>query len=171
MRMGSFICALGASWCLAATVSLAGAPEPVALDPLQHNPAVLEVIGGAGSPVSFTPADLERLPTYRITTKTPWRDAPAVFDGVLLDDLLRETGLFDAPAIRVVAENDFASVIPRDLWQTTPVLVATRVDGAPHARRARGPIQFVIDMETYETSDIARESHLVWMAARIEAVE
>lgn len=72
-------------------------------------------------------------------------------------------------AILVTAENDFTSVIPREVRLQHDVMLATRVDGQPHSRRARGPIQFVIDMDACENSTVAREGHLVWMAARIEA--
>ena len=74
-------------------------------------------------------------------------------------------------AIRVVAENDYAVTIPRAVWEASPLLVATRVDGAAHSRRARGPIQFVFDMAAYEASEVITESHWVWSAARIEAAD
>ena len=79
--------------------------------------------------------------------------------------------MVDAEAITVTAENDFEVTIPREIWTELDVLVATRVDGAPHSRRARGPIQFVIEMDSYAASRVVREDHLVWMAARIEAAE
>ena len=49
------------------------------------------------------------------------------------------------------------------------ILVATRVNGAAHTRRERGPIQFIIDMDEYNASELTSSSNLVWMAARIEA--
>ncbi|MDU8943417.1 hypothetical protein [Ovoidimarina sediminis] len=152
-----------------ASAALAGQPVPVMLQAIEHQPAQLEVIDGTGARLSFAPSDLETLPTYQMVTKTSWREAPAQFEGVLLSDLLRETGLYDVPAIQVTAENDYTTIIPRAAWQEIPILVATRVDGEAHTRRARGPIQFVIDMEIYETSEFAREEYMVWMASRLEA--
>lgn len=151
-----------------AAAASAGQPEPVKLAPVDHMQAALEVVGADGQSKTYTPNDLEGFDTYRLRTVTPWREEPAEFDGVLLVDVLAASGMADVPAIRVTAENDFSSVIRREVWMSVPILVATRVDGNPHSRRARGPIQFVIDMEAYQGSDVASESDLVWMAARIE---
>ena len=105
-------------------------------------------------------------------TVTPWRDEAATFDGVLLTDLLEENGLSDADAIRVVAENDYAVVIPSDVWQRWQILVATRVNGAPHTRRNRGPIQFVLPMSDDEAAGTGEVlNNWVWMAARIEVAD
>ncbi len=147
----------------------ADAPEPIELEPIDHVAAELVIAGVGGNELRFTPATLEQLSTYRVRTTTPWREEPADFDGVLLADLLRLSGLDTVEQIRVTAENDFATIIPRALWETVPVLVATRVDGRAHTRRERGPIQFVIPMADYTSSPVASEAHLVWMAARIEA--
>lgn len=160
-----------ALWVTAAMATAAAAqnPEPVTLDPVTHMQAELVVMGVDGTEMRFTPADLEALGTYRLHTTTPWREEPAAFDGVLLSDILRHGGLDSVDEIRVIAENDFATTIPREVWETIPVLVATRVDGRAHTRRERGPIQFVMSMDDYTSSPLASEAHLVWMAARIEA--
>ena len=143
------------------------APKPVDLAPMTHRDARLEVrVEGGGA--AYSPADLEAFPTYQIETTTPWRETPAVFEGILLTDLLAAHGLLDAPSILVTAENDFTSVINREVWEITPILVATRVDGRPHSRRNRGPIQFVVSAEDYIGSSVVTEAHLVWMAAVIE---
>ncbi|MBT8425579.1 MAG: hypothetical protein KJO67_11430 [Silicimonas sp.] len=105
-----------------------------------------------------------------MVTKTPWRPEEAVFEGTTLQVLLRAHGLDGSEAIRVTAENDFQSIVEREVWEDVPILLATRVDGRPHTRRARGPIQFVIPDADYSSSDVAKEGHLVWMAARIEPV-
>lgn len=146
----------------------AAEPEPVALAPLEHSRASLTVVARDGAETVYAPADLERLPTYRMVTTTPWREVPAAFEGVLLRDLLAAHGLEGLDAVEVTAENDYVAVIERVVWETTPVLVATRVDGRPHSRRARGPIQFVIDWDAYRAHDpLVSERHMVWMAARI----
>lgn len=142
---------------------------PVDLDPITHANATLVVVGADGRETAYSPSALEELPTYSLTTRTPWRDVPATFEGVLLSDLLAAHGIDGATAISVKAENDYATVIPRVIWDELDVLVATRVNGQAHTRRARGPIQFIIDMDAYDASDRTIEANLVWMAARIEA--
>lgn len=161
------------SACLLALASLPAlaAPKPTELQPLDHIPAQLVVARADGSEVIYSQADLEKFPTVRLETTTPWRESPAVFEGVLLRDILTANDLHEVDAITVTAENDFAATLPRRLWETVDVVVATRVDGRAHSRRERGPIQFVIDRDVYETSDVATEEHLVWMAARIETAE
>ncbi len=149
--------------------SFAGA-EPVKIDhqPLDLNRAELVVVGTRGA-VSYAPEELELLGFRRLTTVTPWRDAPAAFDGVLLSDLLAANGLSDVSAINVVAENDYTITLPSEVWKRWPILVATRVNGRPHTRRQRGPIQFILPMSDHaEAGATEQEAYWVWMAARIE---
>ena len=121
--------------------------EPVAveLEPIRHASAQLTVAGPGGETM-YSPADLEALGASRMVTVTPWREQEAAFDGVLLTDLLDANGLSEADAIRVVAENDYAVVIPSEVWKKWPILVATRVNGKAHSRRERGPLQFILPM-------------------------
>lgn len=165
MRLSVMIAAL----CL--PLGALAAPVPVVLEPVRHSPAELTVVDPDGGATLYTPASLEAFPAYRLRTTTPWRPEAASFEGVLLTDILAAHGLSDASAILVTAENDFTATIPRALWEAVDILVATRVDGRPHSRRARGPIQFVIHMDEYSQHPLTREEHLVWMAARIEAID
>lgn len=145
--------------------------EAVALEPMSLNPSSLTVAGPNGV-FEFSGADLEALGAHRVTTTTPWRETPAVFEGVLLTEVLAIAGLENTAKIRVVAENDYAVELPRSVWTERPLLIATRVDGAPHERANRGPLQFVFPMNADRTtarSDF--EGNWVWMAARIEAAE
>jgi len=148
-------------------VQAIAAPHPVTLAPMIHQQATLTIHTPDGTVHVYTPDDLEHFPTYSMITTTPWRTTPAEFEGILLKDLLKANGMENLPAIRVVAENDFTTTIERAVWESVPVLVATRVDGKPHSRRARGPIQFVIANSDYKASPVVEERHMVWMAASI----
>jgi hypothetical protein len=144
--------------------------QPVTLDPIPHHRAFLTVVGVDGAHI-YDPASLEEIGARRMTTITPWRETPAVFEGVLLRDVLSQNGLEDAQQIRVIAENGYAVEINRDIWMNWEVLVATRVNGAPHSRRNRGPIQFVLPMSADAEAGAGHmASNWVWMAERIEAV-
>lgn len=158
---------------LAAAVAagVAAAPVKTALEPLTHLDATLTIRAPDGSVHVYTPAMLEELPTYSLTTATPWREKPARFEGILLSDLLERHGMADLDAIRVIAENDYTTTIERAVWTATPMVIATRVDGRAHSRRERGPIQFVVDSADYERLGEVREHHLVWMAATIATSE
>lgn len=145
--------------------------ENVTLEPIRHQRAQLVIAGQSGD-MSYAPAELEAMGASRMVTITPWREQPTTFDGVLLSDLLTENGLGDVEAIRVIAENDYAVVIPREVWTSWPVLVATRVNGKAHSRRERGPIQFILPMsDSASVGEGEYVNHWVWMAARIEAAE
>lgn len=169
MRIQSFLAAIIIAVC--PHLALADVPQPVSLEPVMHGEAALTIVDPDGATSVYPITMLEELPTYRIETTTPWRADPTQFDGVMLRELLEVNGLAGVDSIKVTAENDYAVTIPRALWDTVPVLVATRANGAPISRRERGPIQFVIGREDFANSDIPNESYLVWMAARIEKYE
>lgn len=152
----------------ASQAAFAGPMQQVELAPIDHMNASLVVRGANGVEVSYTPAQLEEFTTYSLTTATPWREEPAVFEGVLLGDILVENGFDRDVAISVTAENDYSTVLSAELLAAVDILVATRVNGKPHNRRERGPIQFVIEQNVFQTSDLTAESNFVWMAARIE---
>jgi hypothetical protein len=146
----------------------AGTLAEVKLAPIAHLEATLVVAGTDGVETVYTPAQLEKFPTYSLTTPTPWRDEAAIFEGVLLGDILASGGLDKIDAVTVLAENDYKTVLPRELWEDVKILVATRINGGPISRRERGPFLFVIDMESLNKSELATSAHLVWMASRIE---
>lgn len=167
----TFIGVSGAAASGDAAVSALKPVDAEVLAPVRFQKASLLVAGDTGS-ARYSPATLEQFGVYRLVTHSPWRDAPAAFEGVRLVDILAAHGLVDAKAIRVSAENDYAVVIPRSVWRDHAVLVATRVDGRAHSRRQRGPIQFVFDYDDdAATRDKSFEQNWVWMAARIEAVD
>lgn len=144
-------------------------PVSISLEPLAHSDASLTVVALDGTASVYSAQELENFSTYRVVTTTPWRTQPARFDGVMLSDILGANGLADVASIRVIAENDYAVSLPRELWANVPVMVATRADDQTISRRNRGPIQFVIHADEFAGSDVPHERHLVWMAARIEA--
>lgn len=152
------------------SLAMAAPPQPVDLEPMAERDARLIVVDLDGVEHIYTPDSLEAMGAYRLITTTPWRPDAAVFEGTMLQVLLEAHGLERSAAIRVTAENEFQSTLEREVWEDVPILLATRVDGKAHTRRARGPIQFVIPDSEYHASDVTKEGHLVWMAARIEPV-
>lgn len=166
MQLPSYVL-IGAILSAVPGLGAAGNFEPVTLAPIDHQEALLTIYDANGVAHTYSPAQLETFPTYSLTTTTPWRDEPAVFEGILLSDLLAAHDLDGVSTIDVVAENDFLSVFEAEAWETGAFLIATRVNGEAHSRRQRGPIQFVVDSGTYYATAAITESHLVWMAATI----
>ena len=149
----------------------AHAMEPVEVGETRFAQASLTVVSPGGEK-SYGPAELEEFGTYALETITPWRPDRTQFIGIRLRDLLDAHGIGDAPAIRVIAENDYTVTISRDNWTQHDPLIATRVDGKGHSRRNRGPIQFIFDMSgDPSVGDETFQSNWVWMAARIEIVK
>ncbi|MEM7211790.1 MAG: hypothetical protein AAF479_07850 [Pseudomonadota bacterium] len=149
----------------------AQAMEPVEVAPVKFARASL-IIEGVDGPASYDPKALEAYGTYAMTTVTPWRPDAAEFVGIRLNDLLAKHGLDAVDAIRVIAENDYAITIPNQVWSDNDVLVATRVNGRGHSRRARGPIQFIYNMSKDPSVGVETfQKNWVWMAARIEVAE
>lgn len=170
--MRSLICAMLLSMgVVLVSTGLGHAFERVTLAPITHQAAELAISSRDGSVSRYTPAQLEQFETYSLTTKTPWRDEAATFEGILLHDLLAAHGLEEAAMIMITAENDYVAEMSRDVWRTATVLIATRVNGAAHSRRARGPIQLVFDYEAFAASDLVTQSHMVWMAAEIRVAD
>lgn len=151
--------------------SWAGPMTAVDLPAMTLETAILTVVDQEGAETQYTPAQLEDFATYSLTTTTPWREEPALFEGVLLSDILAASHLETAASILVTAENDYQTTISKEVIDSVAILVATRVDGMPLSRRARGPIQFVIDAEAFANSPLTTEATLVWMAARIESAD
>lgn len=171
MRRHPALAALVTAMSLGLATARADGLEPVELEETAFNEASLTIAGPEGEK-TYTPAELEGFGTYRMVTSTPWREKPAVFEGPLLADLLDAHGLADTAAIRVTAENDYAVVIPHEVWAERPVMIATRVDGMAHRRRERGPLQFVFLMDDEPALDDQEfEANWVWMAERIEPAE
>jgi hypothetical protein len=135
---------------------------------------VLEEHGADGSCAFYSPEDLAKFPTYEIETTTPCRDELAVFDGVLLSDVLARQDLIDAPSIRVTATNERTTVLEREVWASAPILIATRVNGLsifvwpPHSRSksgGRGHI-FTTKIATGYSNIGARTRRANWTDAR-----
>ena len=83
MSVLSRLIVAGAVLVAATSLTYAGSLERTTLDPMDHNAAQLTVVGPEAT-MTYSPADLEAMETYRMVTHTPWREAPAAFDGVLL---------------------------------------------------------------------------------------
>ena len=143
--------------------------EPVDLAPLDKGEVVLEVATPEGVQ-AYDLAALEDLGVYRITTASQWDQEPPTFEGVLLADLLAKAGLADADAVELTAADDYSQVIPKEDWTTYPVILATRLDGAPLTDR--GPLRVVDPLSFFpELDDDNYHDRWVWSLKQIKAVD
>ena len=96
----------------------------------------------AAGAATFDLAMLEALPGQETTTTTPWYDGAQSFSGPLGSALLAAVGA-SGDTLVVTAINDYVTEIPRSDFETWPVILATRHNGAAMSVREKGPI-FVI---------------------------
>nr|WP_315464210.1 molybdopterin-dependent oxidoreductase [uncultured Rhodoferax sp.] len=92
--------------------------------------------------VTFTMAQLEKLPQLTFTTKTPWHTEAVTMTGPLLRDVLKEAGASGSKLV-AVALNDYKVEIPFEDAQKYQVIVARLLNGKPMPVRAKGPL-FII---------------------------
>ena len=159
---------------LSGVVSAIAEPKSAVLAPVGYQRAVLEVHGADGSCAFYSPDDLEKFPTYEIETRTPCREELAVFDGVLLSDVLARQDLIDAPSILVTATNERTTVLEREVWASAPILIATRINRLsifvwpPHSRSKSGGRGHIVttNIATGYSNIGARTRRANWTDAR-----
>lgn len=116
----------------------------------------------------FDTAMLSALPEHRIETHTPWTDGPALFEGVLLKDVLAATGAH-GETLFVEAINSYRIEFPASDAERFGVLLATRMNGQPLSRRDKGPLWIVYPRDAIPAlRDERYDSRWVWQLNRIE---
>ncbi|HEV7371114.1 molybdopterin-dependent oxidoreductase [Arenibaculum sp.] len=115
----------------------------------------------APSAAVFDMAMLSALPQTKFEATTRWTDT-AVFEGVLLRDLLEAVGA-EGTQIVATALNEFSATIPMDDVVELPVLLATRVNGEPMKVRDFGPLWIVYDVDGRpDLQNLQTERKMVW---------
>lgn len=143
-------------------------PTPVSLPIPTSERIVLTVTGKDGNARGFTLAQIEALGTYRITTKTFWPADDGTYEGIMLADLLKETGLQDLSMLQVTALNGYSVKIPSEDWTRWQVMLATRRDGRPITVRNKGPLRLIFSMALDEKlAERTMGTHWAWMIKTI----
>jgi hypothetical protein len=164
LLVGVFFCILAAGLAVAPRQAAAQASKPIyervtepalkaGMDfPEPKGPVVLTVGGRIASdrPIRFDLPTLEALGLVRFTTLTSWTVDPSVFEGVLLSALLDAVGADPAATtLRLIALNEFESLIPAADARTWPVMLALKRDGEYMPRRDRGPIWVIYPQHAF----------------------
>lgn len=85
---------------------------------------------------------LEALPQHSFVTSTIWTDAPQAYSGPSLRDVLASKGVTEG-TVFLTAANQYRVEIPWDHIEDEAPIIATRIDGEPFSRRAKGPLWVV----------------------------
>jgi hypothetical protein len=100
-----------------------------------------------GEVARFDRAMLEAIGTVKLTTMTPWYDAPSEFEGVSMRALMTFVG---ARGNEVLAKalNDYQSAIPMSDFEHYDVVLALKRDGELMPIRDKGPLFIVYPFDS-----------------------
>jgi DMSO/TMAO reductase YedYZ molybdopterin-dependent catalytic subunit len=117
--------------------------------------AQLKIGGAVSTPLTLTIADLKKMPRTTLHVENPHDKKPEVYEGVLLEELLRRAGAPHGEQLRgplmtayVIAEAEDGYKVAFALAEldsgimNSEVLVADTLDGAPIDAK-RGPLRLV----------------------------
>ena len=116
--------------------------QDVRLPEIHSSKIILRVHAGS-SAREYTLADIESLGLKQMKTSTFWKEDDGVYQGVLLRDLLQDAGIQGSKTISITALDGYTTRIPREDWETWPILLATRREGEPMSIRKKGPLRIL----------------------------
>ncbi|WP_350334308.1 molybdopterin-dependent oxidoreductase [Coralliovum pocilloporae] len=139
---------------------------------LAHAQDIILTISGKtadGTEKHYTLKDLETFQRHEVKTHTPWHSGLVHFEGVLLKDLLDDTGITSGD-IRVIALNDYSALIPvSDAAAFGPVL-AYKLNGTYMRIEDKGPLFMIYPFDDNPDLQVeAYHSRSVWQTRSIEA--
>jgi DMSO/TMAO reductase YedYZ molybdopterin-dependent catalytic subunit len=144
----------------AASTFSAAAPRASAQSAPTAPPAAeLRIVGDVSTPLVLTIADLRKMPRKTLSVVNPHDQKTEVYEGVLLEELLRRAGIAQGEKLRgsamatyVVAEGSDGYRVIFSLAELDPgvidsdVIVADTMDGAPIGAGV-GPLRLVAPHE------------------------
>ena len=154
-----------------ATLSAARA-QAVAFAPYQGTP----IVTVSGTITGTNSADglvldldqLKALPQHSFATSTPWTQAKATFQGVLLKDFIAAVGA-SGTLVTITALDDYSNSIPITDAKDDGPMLAFLMDGEPISVRDKGPLWLLYpfdDNAEYQTEETYAQS--VWQIAWIK---
>ncbi len=100
-----------------------------------------------GDVARFDRQMLEAIGTVKLTTQTPWYDAPSEFEGVSMHALMTFVGAHGSEVL-ATALNDYRSAIPMSDFDSYDVVLALRRDGKLMPIRDKGPLFIVYPFDS-----------------------
>jgi len=111
---------------------------------------------------------LEALGLVTIETTTPWYEGKVKFEGVLLDQLMKQVGA-KGESVSVIALNDYATEIPIADFAKYNVILAIKRDGEYMPVRDKGPLFIVYPYDSKpELKTQTYYARSAWQVAKIE---
>lgn len=129
---------------------------------------VLTLEPEAGEPVELSLDDIEALPQTVFVAQNEFVDAPTVFRGPLVRDVLALGGLHDAEIVRFTALNDYSVDIPASDFANYGAILAVEANGRRLSRRDKGPLWLVYPMDSHpEIQQHEYVARLIWQVVRV----
>ena len=142
----------------------------VALAPLADSKIILWVSTPSGER-TYTHAQLEALGLKKMSTTTYWPEDSGEFDGVLLQDLLRDAGIEDAVEVKITALDNYMAIIPQYDWRNWDVMLATRYEQKMMPIRNKGPLRIIYPKDRGgKIADSSMRLRWVWAIQSIDPV-
>lgn len=133
----------------------------------QEQPETLPLTVGTNG-YAVTVADLEKMPTTTLMTRTPFLLGTTKFEGVLLRDLLKAAGLA-APKLVMTALNDYRVEVPFADAEQYDVIVAYKVDGQYMRVRDKGPFWLIYPIDGHpELDNEQTATKMIWQMKSID---
>jgi hypothetical protein len=146
---------------------------PLCLAVVLSQPALAETVLTLapvdGEAIELSLEEIEALPQTVFVSHNEFVDAPTVFRGPLVRDVLALGGLQDAEVVRFTALNDYSVDIPARDFAAYDAILAVEANGRRLSRRDKGPLWLVYPMDSHpdlqQHEFIAR---LIWQVVRVE---
>lgn len=120
-----------------------------------------------GDTAVFDVAALEKLGMQTVITTTPWYSGKVRFDGISLSKLMDLVGAKGKSA-RVLALNDYTTILPIDDFHKFPVILALKMNGEYMRIRDKGPLFIVYPYDSSpELQNQIYYSRSAWQVSKI----
>ncbi|HDX8855349.1 TPA: molybdopterin-dependent oxidoreductase [Klebsiella michiganensis] len=120
-----------------------------------------------GNTAVFDVAALEKLGMETVVTTTPWYSGKVRFDGVSLSKLMDLVGAKGKSA-RVLALNDYTTIVPIDDFHKFPVILALKMNGEYMRIHDKGPLFIVYPYDSSpELQNQIYYSRSAWQVSKI----
>ncbi|GGJ87945.1 hypothetical protein GCM10008939_34990 [Deinococcus aquiradiocola] len=110
--------------------------------PATGEETAFEITGPSGTQ-RFTMAQLRAMPAVRYTATQPQLKRTFEYTGVPLRDLADRAGL-NGQDLRIIADDDFASTVPKGMYMPYPTMLAYEEDGHEISTAHKGPLMVVL---------------------------
>lgn len=143
--------------------SAAGAGAPIVLTVTGHFAA------GRHGPAKLNLGDLDAMTQVECSVDDRLAEGRQVtFRGVLLTDVLASIGAQPSAVLHTAALNDYAVDLPLSDIRQLPVVLATRLDGAPMTVAHYGPLRIIYPTTGYHLDPTTYDPRWIWQLSSID---